>query len=381
MNFTLDTEQLQLQDSVRRFIEKAYNFHARTEMTAAGHTGGGPMWQRFADQGWLAVALPEACGGLGGSVLDTALIAQEFGRGLVIEPWLGCAVLAAQTLVAGADPAQQVALLPSLADGSRRIALAYSEANSRGDPAQATLQAVSADGGYRLHGSKTVVLGAVGADALIVSAQIADEAAGASPAGITLFLVEADRSGLAQQPLPLHDGRWAAEVRFDDVHVPATAMLGRPGGGLPALRHGLAHATAALCAELVGVMEKAIDITAEYMKVRCQFGAPIGSFQALQHRLADMAADLEVSRSMLYVLLASIQQDNAGARDLTVSQAKSLIGRSAKTVCAQAIQLHGAIGMTKECPVGHYYRYAVVGDILFGSGQWHETACAQALAA
>lgn len=383
MNFNLETDQQLLQDSVRRFVEKAYAFHTRAAMVAARQTGGPQTWRILAEQGWLAAALPEACGGLGGSVLDTALIAQEFGRGLVIEPYLGCAVLAAQTLAAAATPAQCAQLLPPLAHGSQRLALAYSEAGSRGDPAVSSLSASVAEGGYRLHGTKTLVLGAVGADALIVSARIAgaDAAEGAGdPAGITLFLVDAESPGLRLRPLPLHDGRWAAELQLDGVHVPAAAVLGEPGGGLPALRHGLAHAVAALCAELVGAMEKAIGITADYLKVRHQFGVPIGSFQSLQHRLADMAAELEVARSMLYVLLASIQLDNAHARDLTVSQAKALIGRAARTVCAQAIQLHGGIGMTEECPIGHYFRYAVVADILFGSSDWHEAACASALA-
>ncbi|AQV98295.1 acyl-CoA dehydrogenase [Cupriavidus necator] len=387
MNFNLETDQQLLQDSVRRFVEKACGFQARAEMIAARHTGGGQAWGVFAAQGWLAAALPEAYGGLGGSMLDTVLIAQEFGRGLVIEPYLGCAVLAAQTLAAAAAPAQLEQLLPALADGSRRIALAHSEAGSRGDPAAVALTAVKADGGYRLHGTKTLALGAVGADALIVSARVcggsedgSGDGSGENAAGITLLLVDADSPGLAQLPLPLHDGRWAAELQFDGVHVPAAAVLGEPGHGLPALRHGLAHAMAALCAELVGVMEKAIEITADYLKVRQQFGAPIGSFQALQHRMADMAAELEVARSMLYVLLASIRQDNAQARDLTVAQAKALIGRAARTVCAQAIQLHGGIGMTEECPIGHYFRYAVVADILFGSGEWHEAACAGEMA-
>jgi alkylation response protein AidB-like acyl-CoA dehydrogenase len=160
------------------------------------------------------------------------------------------------------------------------------------------------------------------------------------------------------------------------VRVGADAVLGEPGRGLPALQAGLAHATVALCAELVGAMEAAIDVTAEYLKTRQQFGTPIGNFQVLAHRIADMAAEMEVARSMLFVALASVENGDAAARARTLSAAKALVGRAAKVVCGQAIQLHGGIGMTEEYRVGHYFKRAVVADLLLGSGERHEAACA-----
>ena len=373
MNFNLNSEQQLLQDSVRRFIEKAYSFEARTALLKAGAIRGAAHWQTFADNGWLAAALPEAAGGLGGTLIDTVLIAHEFGRGLVVEPYLGCAVLAAQTLVAAATPAQLDVLLPPLAEGSRKLALAYSEARSSGfaEPVQSHAQACA--DGYTLHGHKTLVAGGLDADRFIVSAIASD-----AP-GITLFLVDAASPGLTRRALPLHDGSWAAELSFDGVPVSRNAVLGVPGQGLAALQQGLAHGTAALCAELVGGMEKAIEITAEYLKMRKQFGVPIASFQVLQHRMADMAAELEVARSMLYALLASIDNDDVATRQHTVSQAKTLIGRAAKFVCSQAIQLHGGIGMTEEYAVGHYYKRAVVADVLLGSSDRHEAVCAAQL--
>lgn len=378
MDFNLSSEQQLLRDSVRRFVGQEYGFEARAALVRAREGGSARNWRTFADNGWLAAALPVAFGGLGGSLIDTALIAQELGRGLVIEPYLGCAVLAAQTLVAGGTTAQKERLLPALADGSRRVALAYSEPESRGMPQPVATRAERNASGYVLRGRKSLVLGGVGADMFIVSASLAAEK-GAGQA-VTLLLVEGDRPGLARRALPLHDGTWVEELTLEGVQVGEEAVLGAPGSGLPPLRAGLAHATLALCAELIGGMERAIELTAEYLKTRQQFGVPIGSFQALQHRIADMAAAMELARSMLFAALASVENDD-DARQATLSAAKSLIGREARAVCGQAIQLHGGIGMTEEYVVGHYFKRAVVADLLLGSSERHEAACAAELAA
>lgn len=367
MNFTLLPEQQMLQDSVRRYVEKDYGFDARTMLI---QSGGGHHWQKFADNGWLAAALPETYGGLGGTLIDAVLIAQELGRGLVLEPYLGCAILAAQTLTAGGRPAQCEYWLPLLADGSKQLALAYSEAHTRGLAGPTRMCAERVSGGYRLHGTKTLVLGGAEADGYIISAQVS------GTEGITLFLVEAHSAGLTRQVLPLHDGRKVAELMLNDLTVSEDAVLGDVGQGMPALEYGLSCGVAILCAELVGVMEKAIELTADYLKTRQQFGVAIGSFQALQHRMADMAAELELARSMLYALLASLMNGGAAASRRVVSQAKALVGRSARFVCGQAIQLHGGIGLTEEYAVGHYYKRAVVADLLLGSSDAHESLCA-----
>ncbi|KDP88495.1 acyl-CoA dehydrogenase [Cupriavidus sp. SK-3] len=375
MDFDLTSEQQLLQDSVRRFIDRAYTFEARAALLKGGRNGSAGNWSLFAENGWLMAALPEAYDGLGGTLMETAIIAQQMGRGLVIEPYLGCAVLAAQTVVAGGTAAQKEALLPMLAAGSLRIALAYSEPASRGLPEPASLRAERDGDHYVLHGTKSLVLGAVGAHAFIVSALVP------GTQGITLLLVEAGTPGLHRRALPLHDGSWVEELTLDGVRVAAQAVLGEPGRGLAALRAGLASGTVALCAELIGVMEKTIELTAEYLKTRQQFGVPIGSFQALQHRIADMAAEMEVARSMLHAALASLTNDDAATQQQVLSAAKMLIGRAAKFVCGQGIQLHGGIGMTEEYTVGHYYKRAVVADLLLGSSDSHEAACAAALQA
>ncbi|RJG26426.1 acyl-CoA dehydrogenase family protein [Massilia cavernae] len=372
MDFNLNSEQQLLQDSVRRYIDKAYSFETRCALVKEGKGGSNATWGSFAENGWLMAALPEEYGGLGGNLIDSAIIAQELGRGLVLDPYLGCAVLAAQTLAAGGTEAQKARLLPQLADGSKRIALAYSEPASRGMPGPVSLRAEKQGDGYVLQGRKSLVLGAVGADAFIVSAQVA----GATD--ITLLLVDAGSTGLERQALPLHDGSWVEELDFDCVQVDGDSVL---AGGLAALNAGLAQGIVALCAELIGTMENTIGITAEYLKTRQQFGVAIGSFQALQHRMADMAAEMEVARSMLHVALASVENDDAANRQKTLSKAKMLICRAAKFVCGQGIQLHGGIGMTEEYVIGHYFKRAIVADLLLGSSDRHEAACAAALQA
>jgi alkylation response protein AidB-like acyl-CoA dehydrogenase len=373
MDLKLNSEQQLLQDSVRRYIDRACPFESRAVRLKARQGASLDHWRAFADNGWLAAALPEAHGGLGGSLVDTALIAHEFGRGLVLEPYLGCAVLAAQTLVASGTTAQKERLLPALADGSLRMALAYSEPASRGMllPVATSAQPRSG-GGWLLSGRKSLVLSGGLAQQYIVSAR----REGAPADEITLFLIDVDAAGLQRLALPLHDGSWAEELVLDGVQVAADAMLGEPGAGLPALRAGLAHGVVTLGAELVGAMEKVIELSAEYLRTRKQFGVAIGSFQALQHRIADMATEMETARSMLYAALASMDSDDAAARQRTLSAAKALIGRAAKFVCGQGIQLHGGIGVTEEYLVGHYFKRAVVAELQLGSIDRHEAACA-----
>lgn len=366
MEFALNDEQDMLADSVTRFVQGDYDFATRMRRVAAGDDDG--QWQVFAGNGWLGAAFPEALGGFGGGVIETAIISQQLGRGLVLEPWLGSAVLAAQTLRATGDGQAIAEWMPALCDGSRRLALAWSEQRSRGVPDFVQTRAARDDAGWRLSGSKTLVLGAQGADAFLVSADADD--------GIALFLVEAGVAGLSETSTPLHDGTAAGSLTLD------RAIARRlDGDGLAALRVGLSHGILALSAELVGVMEQAIEITAEYLRTRKQFGVTIGSFQSLQHRMADMAAETELARSMLFALLSSFETDDAGPSERTLHGAKALITGAARNVCGQGIQLHGGMGMTEECAIGHYFKRAVVADLLLGGRTLHETACADILRA
>lgn len=368
MNFNLTSEQQMLQDSVRRYLEKTYDFETRLSKISVEYRNDRAQWRVFAESGWLAVALPEEQGGLGGSIIDTALIMNELGRALVVEPYLGCAVLGAQTLHAAASNSNAAKLLSAVADGSMKIAVAYSEPESRGQLETISTIAKPVEGGYRLSGQKTLVLGGLEADSFIVSARIPPSPNGS--ADLTLFLLAASSPGVHRHALRLHDGSWAAQIDFDQAFATHSAVLGEPGLGLRALRQGVSQAMAAICAELIGCMERAIELTADYLRVRKQFGVAIGSFQALQHRMADMATELEVSRSMLFSVLASSEDENMERRWIAACQAKASIGRAAKLVCGQAIQLHGGIGMTEEYAVGHYFKRAMVADTLFGSSDW-----------
>ncbi len=375
MQFELNSEQQLLRDSVARFIAENYDVTQRLALMRSDAGGSRTNWQGFADNGWLGASLPEQFGGFGGSVIDTAIISQQFGRGLVLEPYLGCAVLTAQTLLAAATPSQCERRLPALIDGSQRLALAYSEPSSHGMPEIVQTRADRSPQGYVLHGRKTLVLGGPLVDGYIVSARLPSQPTGSGPLG--LFVVRADAPGLTATRLQLHDGTQAAEIVLDAVL--AEEMLGDLDRGLPALREGLSHAMLSLCAELVGAMERTLEITADYLRNRKQFNAPIATFQSLQHRMADMAAETELARSMLFVALASFVNEPANERYETVSSAKSFICGIARDVCAQGIQLHGGIGMTEEYSVGHYFKRAVVADVLLGSGTVRETAAARQL--
>jgi len=255
--------------------------------------------------------------------------------------------------------------MPSIAEGNRRVALAYSETQSRGLPEPIVTRAIRVQGGYALSGRKTLVLGGGNADAFIVSA-IVEEPTQTSSAQ-TLFLIDAERVRSNCRSLLLHDGSWACELELAAVFVENAAVIGEVRQGLPALRAGLSVGMVAASSELVGVMERAIEITAEYLHIRNQFGVKIGSFQSLQHRMADMATELEVSRSMLYSLLAVMGEESPELRWTTACRTKALIARSAKWVCGQAIQLHGGIGMTEEYAVGHYFKRATVAEIVLGT--------------
>ncbi len=364
MDFALNAEQQMLADSVARFVQNDYDFEARARRLAAGDNDA--RWPLFAENGWLGAALPEEAGGFGGSAIETAIISQQLGRALVLEPWLGSAVLAAQTLCATGDAGAIAEWMPSLCDGSRRLALAWSEPSSRGLPDLVATRAELAGGGWRISGEKSLVLGAAGADAWIVSARDGDD--------IALFLVDAGSAGVSLIPTPLHDGSAAGAITFDKASARRL-----DGYGLASLNEGLSHAILALCAELVGAMERSIEISAEYLRTRKQFGVTIGTFQSLQHRIADMTAEMELARSMLFALLSSFENGDPAMRARMISGAKAFVTGVARNVCGQGIQLHGGMGMTEECAIGHYFKRAAVADLLFGGRTLHETASAEAL--
>ena len=372
MDFSLTDEQKLLKESAERFIERDYSFAARQKL-AAGELGfSRENWATFAGLGWLAVALPEAHGGLGGSLLDVAVIMEAFGRGLVVEPYVPAVVLGGGLVALAGDEAQKDALLPPLAEGRLMLALAHGEPQSRFDLAdvEATAkEATGGHGGYVLDGRKRVVFNAAAADKIIVSARTSGAARDRD--GITLFLVDRQGDGLSLRPYATQDGRRAAEVGLAGVRVGGGDVLGAIGGGLPLVERVVDDAIVAVAAEAVGAMDALIAATGDYLKTRQQFGVPIGDFQVLQHRLVDMFMACELSRALAYRVAASQGDADARARGRAASALKVQIGKAGKLVGQQAVQLHGGMGMTDELAVGHYFKRLTMIGALYGDTDYH----------
>jgi alkylation response protein AidB-like acyl-CoA dehydrogenase len=346
VDFTLTPEQLLIKDSVARF--------------AASGDHGGDNWSQFAELGWLAIGAPEDLGGFGGP-LETLLVMEQFGRGLVVSPYLSQAVLAGALLrAAGRDD-----LLGPVVEGEMRYAVAYEEPHARYDPHHVATTAVRDGEAYVLTGTKVRVLDAGTANALVVSARTGDE--------ISLFAVPADAPGLTLTPYAAEDGHDVADVRLDGVRADATAMLGGFGDGSALLATALDHATAALCGEALGLMAVMLEMTVTYTKQRQQFGVPISSFQALQHRMAEMFVEVELARSMAYLAAMTLdeQHDDPVARARGISAAKVQIAKSGRFVGQNAIQLHGGIGMSEEYKVGHYFKRMTLVERLLGDADYH----------
>jgi len=363
MNFTFTEEQTQLRDSLRRFLTKEYAFDRRREIIASPTGTSAQVWGQFADLGILALPFAEQDGGLGGSPTDTMLVMEELGRALVVEPYLSTVVLAGGIIARAGSPAQREAILPGIAAGELRLAFAHGEAQARFALDDVATTARRDGDDWVLDGAKAMVRDGEGADHLLVSAR--------SEAGISLFLVPGDAPGLDRQGHHTHDGGRVAEVTLRGVRLPSDALVGAEGGGLTLVEQATDHGIAALCAEAVGAMEVLIALTLEYVKTRKQFGVAIGSFQVLQHRLADMVLELELARSMTYLATAKLDQPDGPERRKAISGAKFLVGRAARTVGQEAVQLHGGMGVTDELATGHYFKRLTLINASFGDRDHH----------
>lgn len=362
MDFDYSDEQQLLRESVARFVRDEYGFDARKRLIASGAPFSAAHWSLFAELGWLAVPLPEACGGLGGSALDNAIVLEEFGRGLVLEPWIPTLILGAGAIAALGTAEQQAAMLPRVIGGDLQLALAHTETTARHTLGAVATRAVGTPSGWRIDGSKCVVLNAPAAETLLVSAR---EESG----GIGVFLVPAGAAGVGLRAYRNVDGTVAAEVRLEAVDLAADARLGDTPDALPAIAMLHDRAALSVCAEAIGIMAVLLGKTVEYTKTRRQFGVPISQFQALQHRMADMFIELEQARSIL--LMALLTADAGDDVPRAVSAAKSRIGRAMRRIGEEAIQLHGGIGVTEDLDVGHYVKRLVAIEALFGNSDWH----------
>jgi alkylation response protein AidB-like acyl-CoA dehydrogenase len=369
MNFDLSDEQQMLQDSTQRFVQKNYTFEHRRKLAAHGNGFARDMWRTFGEMGWLGVAVPEAFGGLGFTPVESALIAEQLGRALALEPYVMCGVFPAALVSRCASGQQRDALLAEIISGETVIAVAHSEREARGVVSHVAVTArLMPDGAWRLDGHKTLVVGAPVADRLIVVARVAGGVR--DDAGLALLVVDPYAAGVTLEPYRLLDGTPAADLVLGGVTVDATAVIGTPGEALEGLQAAVDEAIVAMCAGLVGDIDDTVELTSEYLKTRKQFGVPIGSFQALQHRIADMAIDAMQARATLHRALRALTEDS-GTRSVEVSGCKAQTIRSGKFVTQQGIQLHGGYGITDEYKVGHHYRRMLIADVLFGNMEYH----------
>jgi alkylation response protein AidB-like acyl-CoA dehydrogenase len=356
MDFATTPEQQQLADAVRRWVSRD---HARAEGPS------GKAWATIVELGLTALPVPAAHGGFDGSAIDLAVVLQEFGRGLVAEPYLST-VLGAELLLLGG---RHGGLLEQVADGSLQLACAFGERQARHDLRGVRTRA-SADGdGWRLRGEKAVVPYGADAGALLVSARTSGEEG--EEDGVSLFVVPAATEGLRITAYPMLDGQRGADVQLDDVRVGADALAGAAGQAWDMLDAAADLGAALLCAEAVGAMEALFDATLDYLKTRQQFGAPIGRFQALQHRMADMAIHLEQARSLALLAATKARAEDATERRRAVSAAKYRIGLAARFIGQQAVQLHGGMGVTDELPAAHYFKRLTTIALTLGDGDHH----------
>lgn len=369
MNFDLSEDEQILRDSVGRWLAKSYAFEHRARILAAPEGWSRPAWAQMAALGLLGLPFAEEDGGFAGGPVAIMIVMEAFGHALVVEPYLPTVVLAGAVLRHCASAEQRRRLVPLITDGSLVLALAHGEAQARWNTADIATRAVAAAGGWRLSGAKSLVLHGQSADRLIVSARTGGGQR--DPAGIGLFLVDRQAAGVVVQGYPTQDGQRAAEIGLHDVWVPAGDVLGDGSNGLPVVERAIDEAIAAIASEAVGAMEEALNMTVDYLKTRTQFGAPIGSFQALQHRAADMFIALEQARSMAFHAVMSAADDDAARRRQAMSAAKVQTARSARFIGQQAIQLHGGIGMTMDYKVGHLFKRLTMIERQFGDLDHH----------
>jgi alkylation response protein AidB-like acyl-CoA dehydrogenase len=369
MNFEFSDEQQQLHETVNRYLSEQYTFEKFRAINASAEGWDKAAWAGLGELGVLALTVPAAQGGLGYGPLETLSVMGACGRSLLLEPFLSSAVIATALLRSFPEDAAGAELLTKMAGGAAIAVLAHYEPESRYETQWVKSQARKSGESYTLDGHKAVVLHAAAADTLLVSARISGDLADAS--GVSLFRVPRDAKGLTLDAYPTIDGQRAAEVYLDAVQVPGDSRLGKEGEALPAIEAALDIGLAALCAEAVGVMQALLEATVSYVQSRQQFGAPIGRFQVLQHRIADMLIHLEQARSMSYLAALRCSDENATERRRALSAAKALVGQSCRFVGQQAVQLHGGMGMTDELIVSHWFKRLTAAELMFGDSDTH----------
>ncbi|MDG1311805.1 MAG: acyl-CoA dehydrogenase family protein [Porticoccaceae bacterium] len=370
MNFDFTEEQTMIKDSVSRFVRDEYDFDTRTKIVGSEEGISREFWSMFAELGWLSVPFAEEYGGFGGSVEDIAAVMEELGKGIVVEPYASTVVVFGGLMAASTNDALKAAVIPSIIDGSCMGSFASTEAQSRYEMSDVATTATACDGGYKINGEKTVVANGGTANKFVVTARTSGEQFDRN--GVSLFLVDADASGVEVKSYKMMDGQSAATVTLNDVVVAESQLLDTVGEGMDLIDQVMPQILMGLSAEALGIMGTLNSTTVEYTKVRQQFDTPISSFQVLQHRMVDTFMAYEQTKSMLYRGLCQTGENDRAELLKTVHALKATVARYGRLVGEEAIQIHGGIGMTDELNIGHYVKRLMMINVTFGDGDYHQ---------
>lgn len=369
MDFNFTEEQQLLADTVQRFVREQYTFEKRREILKSAEGWSREIWQELAGIGLTALNVPEEHGGLNGGPVDTMLVMNVLGEGLLLEPFLGAAVLTPALITRLNDDAAAQALLPDVASGERIVIVAHQEPATRGELNHVATRAEKNGDGYVLDGYKSVIAHGGAADELLVSARTSGKTADTD--GISIFRVDPKTAGVSVKAYRTIDGQRAADIEFKGVKLPASSRVGAAGQAHAAIEAAHAIALSAICAEAVGIMKAINAATLDYTRNRKQFGQPIAKFQVLQHRMADMFVQSEQAKSMSFLAAIKCIDEDATQRRRSVSAAKVVIGQAGKYIAQQAVQLHGGMGVTDELIVSHYFKRLTSIDLTFGDADFH----------
>lgn len=369
MDFTLNEDQQMLQDTVMRLVRGEYDFQKRLELCETELGFSEAFWNQLGELGLCAVPFPEEMGGFNGSGVDMQSVMTEMGRGLCLEPYRQTVILGGGLITQAGNDSQKNDWLGRIATGELKVAVGLQEPQSHYNLDDVETRAEVSGDGYVINGRKSVLIGGHAADLIIISVRTSGNARDSE--GLSLFAIAPEAAGIERRVYRTIDGAKGCDLFLNDVRVGADALIGTQGAAGATIRYQSGRAIAALCAEAIGSMEEAVNLTLEYLKTRQQFGVPIGRFQVLQHRMVDMNSELEQARSMA-ILAANVADDEASSeRDLTLSAAKNVIGRASQFIAEQALQLHGGTGLSWEYSLSHYAKRLIMINHQFGDDDFH----------